>query len=256
MRLIITRPRAQADALVAQLRALGVDALALPLIDIVPLPDPAPLQRAWQTLPEHALLMFVSANAVQQFMRARPPGTAWPAQVLAGSTGPGTSAALRAAGVPAQALVEPEGEVFDSEALWQRLRSREWQGRRVAVVRGVGGRDWLAAQLRAAGAAVAFVDAYLRRPPAPTPELQAGLHAARAAPSQHLWAFGSSEAVAHLQQLVPGADWTPSTAVAPHPRIVAALRRAGFGRAALVPADAPALAAAAREGPPIQSAEP
>ena len=256
MRLIVTRPRAQADTLVAELQALGVDALALPLIEIVPLPDAAPLQRAWQSLPEHALLMFVSANAVQQFMQARPSGAAWPAEVLAGSTGPGTSAALRAAGVPPQALVEPEGEVFDSEALWRRLQPREWQGRRVGVVRGVGGRDWLAAQLHAAGADVTFLDAYLRRAPAPSPALQAVLQAVRAAPQRHLWAFGSSEAVAHLQQLAPGADWTTSAAVAPHPRIVSALRLAGFGRTALVPADARALAAAARAGPPIQSAEP
>ena len=68
MRLLVTRPLAQADALVAELRAGGVDAVALPLIDIAPAADPQPLRQAWHELPSLALVMFVSANAVQHFM--------------------------------------------------------------------------------------------------------------------------------------------------------------------------------------------
>nr|MCU0922490.1 uroporphyrinogen-III synthase [Burkholderiaceae bacterium] len=84
MRILVTRPLAQAEALVAELRAGGVDAVALPLIDIAPASDPQPLQQAWQALPALALVMFVSANAVQHFMRVRPAGIAWPAHLLAG----------------------------------------------------------------------------------------------------------------------------------------------------------------------------
>ena len=256
MRLIVTRPLAQAEALVAELRAGAVDAVALPLIDIAPASDPQPLRRAWQELPSLALVMFVSANAVQHFMQARPPGIAWPAQLLAGSTGPGTSAALRAAGVPESALVEPLGEVFDSEALWAQLRLRDWQGRRALVVRGEGGRDWLAEQLGQAGASVDFVAAYQRVLPQLHAQLLALRDAALARPQQHLWSFSSSEAVANLQQLSPGVDWSASAAIAPHPRIVAALQRLGFGQVRLVAVGAAALAAAAREGRPIQSAAP
>jgi uroporphyrinogen-III synthase len=254
MRIIVTRPTAQADALVAELRAGGVDAVALPLIDIAPASDPQPVQQAWQALPSLALVMFVSANAVQHFMLARPPGIAWPAHLLAGSTGPGTSAALRQAGVPGSALVEPLGEVFDSEALWARLRARDWTGRRVLVVRGEGGRDWLAEQLGQAGARIDFVAAYQRVLPASDAQFVALRDAALAQPAQHLWSFSSSEAVANLQQLSPGADWSASAAVAPHPRIVAALQRLGFGQVRLAAVSATALAAAAREGRPIQSA--
>ena len=31
--------------------------------------------------------------------------------------------------MPPALLVEPAGDVFDSEALWQRLRDRDWAGR-------------------------------------------------------------------------------------------------------------------------------
>lgn len=253
MRVLITRPRAQADALVAELRAAGIDAVALPLIDIAPTADPHAVQQAWHQLPACALAMFVSANAVQHFMRLRPAQASWPAGVLAGSTGPGTSAALRAAGVPPPLLVEPAAEVFDSEALWQRLRGRDWAGRQVLVVRGEGGRDWLAEQLGSAGATVHFVAAYARRPPALDAAGRALLDAALAQPQAHLWVIGSSEAVGHLACLAPQADWSGAAALAPHPRIAEALRRLGFGRVRQVAAGAAALAAALREGPSIQS---
>jgi uroporphyrinogen-III synthase len=82
------------------------------------------------------------------------------------------------------------------------------------------------------------------------------LDAAQAQPQQHLWLFSSSQAVDNLALLRPGADWAASAAVAPHPRIVAALQRQGFGRVRLVAVGAEALAAAAREGRPIQSPAP
>jgi len=231
----------------------GLDAVALPLIDIAAVPDPQALQQAWRDLPPLALTMFVSANAVHHFMRLRPPGSAWPAHVLAGSTGPGTSAALREAGVPQAALIEPLGEVFDSEALWERLRLRDWQGRRVLVVRGEGGRDWLAEQLGRCGARVEFVAAYRRGLPRLDAAAQALLDAALAVPQQHLWSFSSSQAVAHLRQLRPAANWSGCAAVAPHPRIAEALRCLGFGQVRLVAVGAAALAASARGGRPIQS---
>jgi uroporphyrinogen-III synthase len=158
--------------------------------------------------------------------------------------------------VPESALVEPLGEVFDSEALWAQLRLRDWQGRRALVVRGEGGRDWLAEQLGQAGASVDFVAAYQRVLPQLHAQLLALRDAALARPQQHLWSFSSSEAVANLQQLSPGVDWSASAAIAPHPRIVAALQRLGFGQVRLVAVGAAAQAAAAREGRPIQSAAP
>lgn len=271
MRLIVTRPAAQAGAWVAALRDAGVDAVALPLIDIAAVDDPAPLHQAWRELPACALAMFVSANAVQHFFAARPEGASWPAGTLAGSTGPGTSAALRAAGV-GDALVEPapDAAAFDSEALWARLRDRDWAGRRALVVRGEDGRDWLAQTLRERGARVAFVAAYRRCAPVLDAGARALLAAAQAQPAGHGWLFSSSEAVAQLRALAPAADWSKALALATHPRIAEAAREAGFGQvvevgprpAAAAAALAAAQAAAARAGdgsapaPSIQSTRP
>lgn len=245
MRLLITRPAAQAAPWVEALRALGIDAVALPLIAIEPPDDVAPLRAAWQALPDCALAMFVSANAVEHFFAARPPGTAWPAGVLAGSTGPGTSAALRNAGVASDVLVEPPADApsFDSEALWARLRGRDWRGRRVLVVRGEDGRDWFAQTMRDAGAEVAFVRAYRRRAPRLDAAQQSLLEAALAQPARHLWHFSSSEAAGHLAALAPAADWSRAHAIASHPRIAQALRALGFGRVDEVAASGPEVVA-------------
>ncbi len=231
MRLIVTRPAAQAASWVEALRALGIDAQALPLLDVAALDDAAPLRAAWARLGEFALVVFVSANAVQHFFGARPAGLVWPERLLAGATGPGTSAAMRGAGLAGDLIVEPAADsaTFDSEALWARLAGLDWAGRRVLTVRGEDGRDWLATALRERGAQPEFLAAYRRLAPRPDAAGQALLLAALADPEQHRWIFSSSEAVQHLGGLAPGADWSRSHAYASHPRIAASARQLGFG---------------------------
>jgi uroporphyrinogen-III synthase len=115
------------------------------------------------------------------------------------------------------------------------VAARGWAGRRVLVVRGEDGRDWLADRLRAEGADVAHVAAYRRAPPQPGTDGQALLDAARAVPARHAFVFGSSEAVAHLRTLCPQADWAAAVAFAGHPRIAEAARAAGFGVVRVLP---------------------
>lgn len=254
MRLIVTRPAAQAAAWVQQLQALGHSAQALPLIEIGAVADPAPVQAAWRGLPGKDLVMFVSANAVAHFFALAPAGLAWPQGLRAACTGPGTAAALREAGVPAGCVVEPPVDAgnFDSEALWSLLAAQDWAGRQVLVVRGEDGRDWLADTLRAQGAAVEFVTAYRRCAPQPDAEGRALLAQALATPAAHLWLFSSSQAVGYLRALAPRADWSRSLALASHPRIAQAARDAGFAQVLLGAPSVAAVAALAAQWPPIQ----
>ena len=231
MRVIVTRPAAQGQAFVRRLQALGIDAVGLPLIGIAPPADPEAVRRAWATLAGQALVMFVSANAVAHFFALRPPGAMWPPGTRAGSTGPGTTDALRAAGVDGTAIVDPGPDgPFDTDTLWLRIATWPWAGRRVLVVRGESGRDWLAEQLRKAGAEVGFVAAYRRLAPSFAGDAGAVLAAALGAPRAHCWHFSSSEAIEHLVASQRGADWAAARALATHPRIAATARRLGFGR--------------------------
>jgi uroporphyrinogen-III synthase len=233
VRVIVTRPQPQTALWVDQLALLGTPAAALPLLGIADAPDATAVAAAWQRLPACALAMFVSPSAVERFAAHRPPGARWPAGVLAGSTGPGTQAALRSAGVPDEAIVTPPADAgrFDSEALWSELVGRRaWAGTQALVVRGEHGRDWLAATLAQHGAQVHFVEAYRRTAPVLDAGGRALLHQALAQPALHAWLFSSSEAARHLPDLAPGADWSPGWALATHDRIAEAARDLGFGR--------------------------
>jgi uroporphyrinogen-III synthase len=228
-RVLVTRPAAQANTWVNDLIAHGVDAVALPLIDIVPLSHEAHLSAAWANIGDYKLVMFVSPNAAGHFFASASRGV-WPQHVLAASPGPGTSASLRALGVAPQCITEPafDAPQFDSEALWQQLQPHDWREARVLVVSGEGGRDWLAQQLQQAGARVDPLVVYRRAPPLWTPHLLQLAAQALSSPGDHLWFFSSSKAVEQLLRRFPSPLWTKSRALTTHPRIAQAAADAGF----------------------------
>ncbi|MET1116733.1 MAG: uroporphyrinogen-III synthase [Comamonas sp.] len=231
----MTRPAPDAGHWVDALQARGIAACALPLIDITA----GALQSAaldqtrcdCATPGHYRAVMFVSSNAVLHFFA---PGTTLAPGTRAWSPGPGTARTLQAAGVPAQQIdgPPPDAAQFDSETLWPEVRAQIQPGDRVLLVRGgtgaVGsGREWLAEQLRLAGATLEFVAVYQRLAPQLAP---AALALARdAAHDGTLWLFSSSEAIANLQLALPGTDWSQARALATHPRIAAAAQQAGFG---------------------------
>ncbi len=252
--LVVTRPEAQALDWVHQLQALGASAITLPLLRIAAAEESADtIRQAWATLAEQRLVMFVSPNAVAQFFALRPSGLSWPAgtvgttgdppptSVLAGATGPGTVAALRQHGVPAQAIAAPHADAtsFDAEALWRdALSGLDWQGAKVLVVRGDGGRDWLADTLGAAGAQVRMLCAYRQLGPAWSDYESARLTHILARPGAYVWLFSSSQAISHLAQRL--AATLPDSAavlgamgaITTHPRIAASARSLGLGHVA------------------------
>jgi uroporphyrinogen-III synthase len=238
IRVLVTRPVVQAETWVNDMIARGVDAVALPLIEIVPAVDKAALTGAWAQLEVYKLVMFVSPNAAAHFFGSASRGV-WPQKVLAASPGPGTSASLQALGVERRCIMEPgvDSLQFDSEALWQRLEHLDWRGARVLVVSGQGGRDWLAQRLQHAGAEVDFLSVYLRAPPQWTPRLLELAGQALNSPLHHLWFFSSSEAVQQLLQRFPRPSWMHSRALVTHPRIAQAAEEAGFSEVSTSRAD-------------------
>ena len=244
-RVIVTRPEREALRWVRDLSAMGIDAQALPLIEIAPSRNPADLARAWQTLDAYVALMFVSGNAATQFFAA-PGAQASAFAALSGSktrawaTGPGTARALLRAGVAPERLDAPAADAgqFDSEALWRQVATQVHGGARVLIVRGAdatqsaadgqgSGREWFANQVAAAGGQADFVAAYERR----APQFNAAQFALaqQAACDGAVWLFSSAQAVANLNAALPGQDWAAACALATHPRIAQAARAAGFG---------------------------
>jgi uroporphyrinogen-III synthase len=257
-RVLVTRPLHDAHPWVYALRMHGLQAQALPLMAIGPCRSHearqalAAARAAARTLGHYRAVMFVSGNAARHFFQPNPaqdnshqallaPGTrAW-------TPGPGTARALRSLGVPDDQIdgPPPDAAQFESETLWRQVHGQIRPGDRVLIVRGNAaaaapvhadaqaaattgaGRDWLAARLHDAGARVELLAVYERQLPQWTAEEQA--LARSAAFDGTLWLFSSSEAVANLQQLLPGQDWHAGRALATHERIASKALQAGFG---------------------------
>ncbi|MEW7850284.1 uroporphyrinogen-III synthase [Massilia aurea] len=201
---VITRPRAQAAALAQAVDGSGRAAVILPLLEISPVADAAPLRAALAELDRFALVAFVSPNAIDAAFAYV---DAWPPSVPLAIVGDGSRAALARHGVRGDAftIFSPADTAHsDSEHLLQSLDLAAFAGKRVLIVRGDGGRELLADALRAAGARVEAVAAYRRATPVLTPELAARLRALLAQPND--WIITSSEALRGLAGLVRSLD--------------------------------------------------
>lgn len=234
--LLVTRPAAQAGDWVQRLQALGVPARALPLIAIAAPADMSAVHQAWAELPGRNLVVFVSPSAVEQFFAQAPGAARWPDGVRVATPGPGTDAALARAGVPKALRMRPadDAEQLDSESLWAVLRGEPWAGRRVLIVRGEGGRPWLAERLTEAGAQVEFLSAYRRDLPTLEPADRALLHTVLKTAGEAVWLFSSSQAIDHLVSLAQAQglrpDWAQQVAIVTHPRIGERARALGLRR--------------------------
>ena len=264
---VLTRPAGQSAALAATLERDGIAAFDFPLIEIAPALDDGPVRAAFASLERYGLVVFVSPNAIERALAAVP-GLGWPATVPIGVVGPGSVAELARHGIapPVHQVIAPAGAEsqnghaghaaarFDSEALFAAISAKlglaALRGRPVLIVRGDGGREWLADRLREAGAQIEAVCAYRRVVPEPSADawvrVRGLLHGA-----PHAWLLTSSEGVRNLDALARSAlDASEREAllraplVVPHPRIAETARAAGFDTiTASGPGDARILAA-------------
>ncbi len=156
---VITRARAQASALAAQLAELGAHVVEAPAIRIVPTIDRPEVREAVERIEAFELICLTSPNGAELLLDAlRAQGR--DARALAGATlaaiGPGTAAALARGGLRAD--VVPERSI--AESLAAELVSRGVRGKRVLIARAAGARDVLPEELRNAGAEVEVLTLY------------------------------------------------------------------------------------------------
>jgi uroporphyrinogen-III synthase len=248
-KVVITRPRAQGEALARAVAALGREPVLLPLLDIAPLADQSALRQALANLPGYALVAFVSPNAIDAAFAHI---DAWPEGVEIAVLGEGSRAALRQHGLDEHNAVihsPADGGASDSEHLLGSLDLASLAGRRVLIVRGETGRELMTEGFAAAGALVDKVAAYRRSVPVLTPGLGATLRALLDEPND--WIITSSEALRGLHGLAGQLDAEHGVAklqqqhlILPHARIADTARALGLTRLTLTgPGDAGVLAA-------------
>ncbi len=160
---VVTRARAQAGALSAQLRELGARVIEAPAIRLADPDDWRPLDEAIAGLGSYHYVVFTSANGVEQFWRRLRHGGK-DARALFGKTicciGRGTAAALKTRGIVADVVPER----FQAEGLVEALEQAGVAGKRVLVPRAEEAREVLEEGLARLGAEVHVVPAYKTLP--------------------------------------------------------------------------------------------
>jgi uroporphyrinogen III methyltransferase / synthase len=159
-RVVVTRARAQAGELSAELEQLGAEVYEFPTIEISPPDDFGPLDTAIRELDSFDRLVFTSVNGVEAFVeRLRQHGLdlrAVPRGARIAAIGPATAERLEEVGLRVDVV---PGE-YRAEALIEALDAGSLAGKRVLIPRAKVAREILPEKLREAGAEVVVPPAY------------------------------------------------------------------------------------------------
>jgi uroporphyrinogen-III synthase len=224
---VVTRPARQNDALVQQLRTLGANTAAIPLLAIEPLQVALQRQKIdtqLRELPDCQLVIFISQNAAEQCLQALAErDIKWPTHLQTFAIGSATTAFLAEHGIPA---VSPQQ--MNSEGLLALLALQNVIGQRCIIFRGLGGRETLAQTLRERGAAVEYCELYRRELPAEA-LVQWTNWTDRLQNHPALICVNSIETLRHLQTIAPDATSRDNlTLIVPGERVTRTATAAGF----------------------------
>ena len=156
-RLLVTRPKGQEKTLVADCEALGFAVVHLPCLDI----QATDKQIEAIDLADVDAVVFTSANAVAYAnQKLSLPWT----EIDAYALGDATVNALKALG---QSVISQPAPPYNSEAFVRLLQQQSSLPDRLLIVKGVGGRGYIEAQLEPTATEVITVDVYQRQCPTP-----------------------------------------------------------------------------------------
>ncbi len=236
-RVIVTRPSDQADAWCDYWREQGVDALAVPVLDIVSVSSETQKQRIKSqilALDEYAIVIFVSQNAVThswQWIDNYWPQFPGGVQCLA--VGVKTQQTL-AKHLAAHAIVMPQrinsDSAMDSESLLAQAELQQVAGKKILIFRGCGGRTKLQDVLSERGAQVEHCELYERCVPQCAAKQ---LAAAQLDPERDIVALFSGESLQNFHHAIDTktlANWQQLTLVVPSLRVQEQARSWGYAR--------------------------
>ena len=159
-RVVVTRARAQAGELSAELEKLGAEVREFPTIEIGPPEDFGPLDAAIRDLDSFGLIVFTSVNGVEAFLnRVQHHGLdlrAVPRAAKVAAIGPATAEKIESAGLRVDVIPEE----YRAEALIEAVGVHPLAGERVLIPRAKVAREILPDRLREAGAEVVVPPAY------------------------------------------------------------------------------------------------
>jgi uncharacterized protein HemX/uroporphyrinogen-III synthase len=163
LNVMVTRPPPAGAALCQEIVAAGGHAIYFPTLAFLPPVHPELLPQQLAELDQYDWLIFISPQAVyasQAAIHASWP--VFPAEVKIAAVGRGTAVALQSANLPV--TVYPHTQ-WSSDGLLDLPEFQALTGKKIALFRGEGGREWLAENLTARGASLAPIIVYQRALP-------------------------------------------------------------------------------------------
>jgi uroporphyrinogen III methyltransferase/synthase len=161
--ILVTRPGPAGAILCDKIKAAGCHAVLFPTIAFLPPDQPQAMQKIISELGQFDWLIFISpqaVNATSAMLKQHWPN--WPAQLKIAAVGAGTATVLAEENF---ADVIHPAEQWNSEGLLALPDLQNLKGKKVALVRGEGGRELLADTLAERGAEVTPLIAYRRALP-------------------------------------------------------------------------------------------
>jgi uroporphyrinogen-III synthase len=162
--ILVTRPEHQAEPLCRLIEAAGGQPLRLPALTIHDNSDDPATRQRLAHLSDYQIAIFISPNAVTFGLDAIRRSGGLLDSLLLATIGRGSARTLEQQLDRRPDLV-PKGS-YDSEALLRLEPLQHVSGKRILIIRGVGGRELLADTLCQRGARVDYAEVYRREAPA------------------------------------------------------------------------------------------
>jgi uroporphyrinogen-III synthase len=157
---LVTRPKAQGEALCAEIAHNGGLPIHVPMLGIRALPSPIDCTKP-DKLHGYAIVIFISRNAVLHGLEQLGSTNVELGSRILIAVGPSTAQSLKRSGY---SEVLCPAEQFSSAGVIQldALQKKQINGAKILIIRGFGGRETLADTLRRRGATVDYWEVYER----------------------------------------------------------------------------------------------
>jgi uroporphyrinogen III methyltransferase/synthase len=200
---LVTRSRAQSEAITEQLEKLGAAVLHCPTIDVVPPRSWSALDAAIATIQQYDWIVFTSANGVRFFFHHLGETRTEVADVLAShiicAIGPATAIAIEAAGAPVHVTASDSTAEGALTAIIDHIGGEDKvKGLKFLIPRARVAREVLPRGLRSLGAQVDAIETYQNIRPDVQPDAITGIFEAN---SIDAITFTSSSTVSNFAEL-------------------------------------------------------
>lgn len=160
--ILVTRPAHQANTLCELIEQQGWNAIRFPTLEIIATNNKK-IQQQLETIKQWHWLIFISSNAVNFALSANNGKIDQFTHCSIAAVGKATEKALRAVGLSVDLLPKSQ---FNTEGLLATEQMNQVNKKNCLIVRGQGGRENLANELRTRGAKVEYMEVYSRELPA------------------------------------------------------------------------------------------